>query len=130
MLMQLLTRWVWRIHRLYINPEIDHTSVFSLSYLQNPWLNLMLWVRIPLRWGVLDTTLCDKVGQQLAAVWWFSLCTPVSSTNKTDRHDIAEILSKVVLNTITLTHCSIKASVHSNYQVDAWIQTVTPSQGF
>ena len=28
---------------------------------------------------------------------------PVSSTNKTDRHDITEILLKVVLNTITLT---------------------------
>ena len=27
----------------------------------------------------------------------------VSSTNKTDRHDIAEILLKVALNTITLT---------------------------
>jgi hypothetical protein len=26
--------------------------------------------------------------------------TPVSSTNKTDRHDIAEILLKVALNTI------------------------------
>jgi hypothetical protein len=29
--------------------------------------------------------------------------TPVSSTNKTDRHDIAEILLKVALNTITQT---------------------------
>jgi hypothetical protein len=31
---------------------------------------------------------------------WFSLGTPVSSTNKTDRHDITEILLKVALNTI------------------------------
>jgi hypothetical protein len=29
----------------------------------------------------------------------FSPGTPVSSTNKTDRHDIAEIVLKVVLNT-------------------------------
>jgi hypothetical protein len=29
--------------------------------------------------------------------------TPVSSTNKTDSHDIPEILLKVALNTITLT---------------------------
>jgi hypothetical protein len=29
--------------------------------------------------------------------------TPVSTTNKTDRHDITEILSKVPLNTIVLT---------------------------
>jgi hypothetical protein len=42
-----------------------------------------------LRRGVLDTTLCDKV--------------PVSSTNKTDHHDIFETLLKVVLNTITIT---------------------------
>jgi hypothetical protein len=29
--------------------------------------------------------------------------TPVSSTNKTDRHDITEILLKVALNTIKQT---------------------------
>ena len=34
---------------------------------------------------------------------WFSLGTPVSSTNKTDRHNITEILLKVVLNTINQT---------------------------
>jgi hypothetical protein len=34
---------------------------------------------------------------------WFSPGIPVSGTNKTARHDIAEILLKVVLNTITLT---------------------------
>ena len=34
---------------------------------------------------------------------WFSPVTPVSSTNKTDSHDIAEILLKVALNTIPLT---------------------------
>ena len=40
---------------------------------------------------MLDTTLCDKACQRLATGRWFSLSTPVSSTNKTDRHDIAEI---------------------------------------
>jgi hypothetical protein len=34
---------------------------------------------------------------------WFSPGPPVSSTNKTDRHDIAEILLKVTLNTIKQT---------------------------
>jgi hypothetical protein len=34
---------------------------------------------------------------------WFSPGTPVSSINKTDCHDIAEILVKVALNTITIT---------------------------
>jgi len=33
---------------------------------------------------------------------WFSMGTPVSSTNKTNHHDITEILLKVALNTITL----------------------------
>jgi hypothetical protein len=33
--------------------------------------------------------------KRLAAVRWFSQDTPVSSTNKTDRHHIAEILLKV-----------------------------------
>jgi hypothetical protein len=59
-----------------------------------------LWVWIPLRWGVLDTTLCDKVCQWLATGRWFSPGTPVSSTNKADHHDITEILLKVALNTI------------------------------
>ena len=53
--------------------------------------------------SVLDTTLCDKVCQRLVAGRWFSLCTPVFSTNKTDCHDITEILLKVDLNTIILT---------------------------
>jgi uncharacterized protein involved in type VI secretion and phage assembly len=38
--------------------------------------------------------------QSLATGRWFSPGPPVSSTNKTDRHDIAEILLKVALNTI------------------------------
>ena len=36
--------------------------------------------------------LCDKVCQWLATGQWFSLGTPVSSTNKTDHHNITEIL--------------------------------------
>jgi len=52
--------------------------------------------------GVLDTTLCDQVCQWLAAGQWFSSGTLVSSTNKTDHHDITEILLKVALNTTTL----------------------------
>ena len=42
----------------------------------------------PLRLGVLDITLCDKVCQWLATGRWFSSGTPVSSTNKIDRHVI------------------------------------------
>ena len=43
------------------------------------------------------------IDQLLEEGQWFSLGTPVSSTNKTDRHDIHEIFLKVALNTITLT---------------------------
>ena len=53
---------------------------------------------------VLDTTLCDKVCQWFQADQWFSLCTSVSSTNDTDLHSISEILLKVTLNSITLSH--------------------------
>ena len=57
---------------------------------------------------VLDATLCDKVCQGLVTGQRFSAGTLVSSTNKTDRHDITEILLKVALNTITLTPLYIK----------------------
>jgi len=58
----------------------------------------------PCSWrGVLYTTLCDKVCQLLATGRWFSSGTPVSSTNKTNCHDITEILLKVALNTIKQT---------------------------
>jgi hypothetical protein len=42
----------------------------------------------------------------LAHGWWFSAGTPASSTTKTGRHDIAEILLKVALNTtiISINH--------------------------
>jgi hypothetical protein len=41
----------------------------------------------------------DKVYQLLAQGRWFSLGTPASFTTKTGRHDIAELLLKVALNT-------------------------------
>jgi hypothetical protein len=50
--------------------------------------------------GILDTKLCDKVCQWLAKGRWFSPGTTISTTNKTDRHDITEIVLKVTLNTI------------------------------
>ena len=34
------------------------------------------------------------------AIKWFSLGTPVSATNRADRHDKTEVLLKVALNTI------------------------------
>ena len=78
----------------------------------------------PCSWrGVLDTTLCDQVcmSRETGWYWWFSPGTQVSSTNKTDCHDITdchdktdchditEILLKVTLNTITLT-CTLNVN--------------------
>jgi hypothetical protein len=75
------------------------------NYLCNQCLSpLRLWVWILLRQGVLNTTLYDKVCQWLVTGRWFSLGTPVSSTNKTDCYYITEIYWKwcYKLNTITL----------------------------
>jgi hypothetical protein len=70
---------------------------------------------------------------------YFSPGTPVSSTNKNDRHDITEILLKVVLSIInlTLTHksASIKAvfwsvTVYNKYlssQCNLTVRTSTRS---
>jgi hypothetical protein len=67
---------------------------------------------------MLDTTLCDHVCRWLASGRWFSA---VSSTNKTDHHDITEILLKRVLNTITLTLiyiCGVMVNIANSNAVD------------
>ena len=53
--------------------------------------------------GTLDTILCDQICQSIAADRYFSPVTPVFSTNKTNHHDMTEILLCVALNSITLT---------------------------
>ena len=80
-------------------------SKITLICLSSRW-NAPVTVIIPfltmVRRGVLDTTLCDKVYQWLATGRWFFPGTPFFSINKTDCHDITEILLKVVLNTMNL----------------------------
>jgi hypothetical protein len=96
-----------------ITTHFIHLSIMSLgpswlwsygswiyNYLCNQCLlPLILWVLISIRMRCI--TLCDKVCQWLATGRWFS---PVSSTNKTDHHDITEILLKVALNTTCLLY--------------------------
>ena len=65
--------------------EVGFTTTYA-TYLSP----LMLWVRLPPRTKC--TTLCDQVCQLLVTARWFSPGPPVSSTNKTDCHDITEIL--------------------------------------
>jgi hypothetical protein len=61
------------------------------------------WVRArlcKLQKGALDSQpQVIKVDQLLAHGRWFSPGTPAYSTTKTGRHDLAEILLKVALNT-------------------------------
>ena len=68
------------------------------NYLCNQYLSpLTLWVRTPLRWGVLDI--------------------PASSFNKSDRHDITDICLRMTLNMInqtkpTLNHHTGSPKIH------------------
>jgi hypothetical protein len=54
--------------------------------------------------GVLDTPLCDMFSDLRHVD-----TTPISCTNKTDRHDITEILLKMALETITMTVANIES---------------------
>ena len=82
----------WPFHIIY---WIVIIKLISLTY----WISKSCEFDSRLWQGVLDTILCYKVCQWLATGRWFSPGTPVSFTNKTDRHDITEILLKVALNT-------------------------------
>ena len=59
----------------------------------------------------------DKVYQLLAQGQWFSPGTPASSTTKTGRQDIAEILLKVALNSINQSIKPITVDVYFLLQV-------------
>ena len=81
----LVSRWPW----LY--------DSWIYNCLCNQCLSPLTWVRIPIKARcifivhyVLKSVTCNK--------------SVVFSTNKTDRHDITEILLKVVLNTIKPTN--------------------------
>ena len=69
-----------------------------------------------------------KFASYLRQVGGFIQVLQDSSTNKTDRHDIAEILLKVALNTINLTKSSNyqfilnNKNVRKTYQFDVYRQ--------
>ena len=97
------------IYQVYSGPScLWSYGIWIHNYLCNQCLSpLMLWVWISIR--ARCTTLCDKVCQWLATGQWFSPGPPISSTNKTDCHDIIEILFIVVINTNKQTNqvCSL-----------------------
>ena len=75
---------------------------FTTTYAISAYHHWFILVRISIR--ARCTTLSDSVCQLLATGRWFSPGSPVSSTNKTDRHEITEILLKVALRTIKQTN--------------------------
>jgi hypothetical protein len=77
--------------------QVQTFSVMSCILLLTIIEQYFNYIQTPLWWGIFDTALCYKVCQ------WFSPGTLISSTNKSDRHDISEILLKVELNTKTQT---------------------------
>jgi hypothetical protein len=65
------------------------------AFLWNLWLGFMM---------LNATFICDKVCQWLVTGRRFSSDNPISSTNKTDCHNITEILLKVAFNIINPNH--------------------------
>jgi len=94
----------------YILPSLLYYTGSNSSY--KPITNNTAWVRAQLcklQKGCTRLAAArDKVYQLLAQGWWFSPSTPASSTTKTGRHDIAEILLKVALK-----HQQIKSTIQS-----------------
>ena len=86
-------------HRSRDRMVVGFTTTYAISSYHHWW-----WVRISIR--ARCTALCDKVCQWLSTGRWFSPGPPVSPTNRTDSHDITEILLKVVLNSIKQTNKS------------------------
>ena len=57
----------------------------------------------------------DKVCQWFATGGWFSPGIPVSSMNKTDSHDVKEILLKVTFNTINQSNLFIDSNLPGHF---------------
>ena len=69
---------------------------------------------------LLDRALCDKVCHWLATSRWFHPGTQVSTTNKTERHDISKIVLKVAAK-----HHKPKQTSNSHKPITntAWVRT-------
>ena len=104
--------FIWNSHTFSVIIPVLRNFECNRSWSYGSWINnylcnqclspLMLWVRISIR--ARCTTLFDKACQWLVTGQWFFPGPPVSSINKTDRHDITELLLKVALNTIKQTN--------------------------
>jgi uncharacterized membrane protein len=84
---------------------IGYLPFFAAASRVHPFCNLQRRARtyavlVIGLYELLGAAASDTVYQLLAYGRWFSPGTPASYTTKTGRHDIAEILLKVALNTI------------------------------
>jgi hypothetical protein len=106
-------------HIMLIRVHLPQKAIYHLQHVRNVSVFALIFYNIPARNPNLEerkTTLCDKICQWLATGWWFSLGTLVFSTSKIDRHDITEILLKMVLNTINLIYRWTVVSVSHYYK--------------
>ena len=99
-----MKQWLFNLPFLQVGNRQYNTSIYYFPRLIY-WLTdrtSLLWGQISIR--ARSTTLCDKVCQWLATSRWFSPGPPISSTKKSDRHDVTEILLEVALSTIKQTN--------------------------
>jgi hypothetical protein len=93
--------------------EINFYCLLRLkSIQQSDWTAVKTW-QLQFNCGRC-TILCDKVCQWLAAVWWFSLGTPVSSTNKTDCYSWIIVESSVKHHYPNPAHDGLCTTVESS----------------
>ena len=108
-----------RYHPLFLKGSLWSWSYGSWisNYLCSECLSLlMLWVRIRSWWGVLDATSCDEGCQSLATGRWFSLDTPVCFIDKTNSHDINEILP-ITTKVVSSKHLNTGSMIQSRLVV-------------
>jgi hypothetical protein len=88
--------YYYHLYCCYFDTHPQWMKIVYIMYLIQPYVTMFVSHRFRF-------TVCDKVCQWLVTGRWFCPGTPLSSTNKTDRHDITEILLKAALNTINHT---------------------------
>ena len=128
------TSYIYKLkNKMLVTPWILQTPMFTSWYIKQfitTRARVAQWVSLSPIWRGFAPSLVnykktqltaasDKVYQLLAHGRWFSPGTAASSTTKTGRHDIAEILLKVVSNTknqIKSNHIMIYQAIH-NYKL-------------
>jgi hypothetical protein len=110
MLVQCISLFKWSFEKWQRSTHNDYyhfSKLFVLAFETDRKAGLLLTMYAYCIFPAIYT-ICDKVCQWLAPDESFSQGTPVSSTNKTYRYDITEILLKMALNIVTQTEKSPK----------------------